>query len=41
MGNIHKNFKQYNPNEKRKILVAFDDIVSDRHSNKKFNSIVT
>ena len=30
-----------NPNKKRKILIAFDDITADMLSNKKRNSVVT
>ena len=29
-----------NPNKKRKILIAFDDMIADMLSNKKLNSIV-
>ena len=41
MDDIYKNIKEYNPNRKRKILIVFDDIISDMLSNKKLNSIVT
>ena len=26
---VHKNIEKYNPNKKRKILVAFDDMIAD------------
>ena len=38
--NIYKNIEEYNPNKKRKILIAFDDMIADMLSNKNFNSIV-
>ena len=41
MDNIYKNIDEYNPNKKRKILIVFDDIISDMLSNKKLNPIVT
>ena len=33
--------EEYNPNRKRKILIVFDDMIADMHSNKKLNPIVT
>ena len=36
-----KNIKEYNPNEKRKTLMVFDDKIADMLSNKKLNPIVT
>ena len=41
MGDIYKNIVEYNPNKKREILFAFDDIIADILTNKKFNSVVT
>ena len=41
MDNIYKNIEEYNPNKKRKIFVAFDDMVADMLNNKKLNPIVT
>ena len=41
MGNIYKTIEEYNQNKKRKILIAFDDVIADMFSNKKRNSIVT
>ena len=35
MNNIYKNIEEYNPNNKRKTLVVFDDIILDMLSNKK------
>ena len=41
MEDIYKNIEDYNPNKKRKILIAFDDMITDMRSNKKLNPIVT
>ena len=41
MGDIYKNIEEYNPNQKCKILTAFDDIIADMLSNKKLNPVVT
>ena len=41
MDNIYENIEEYNPNEKRKILIVFDYIIADMLCNKKFNPIVT
>ena len=41
MDDIYKNIERYNPNRKRKILIVFDDMISDMLSNKKLNPIVT
>ena len=41
MDDIYKNIKEYNPNEKRKLLIVFDHTIADMLSNKKLNSIVT
>ena len=41
MDNIYKNIEEYNPANKRKILIALDDVITGILSNKKFNSIVT
>ena len=40
MDNIYKNIEEYKPNKKRKILIAFDDMIADMLSNKKLNPIV-
>ena len=36
---IYKNIEEYNPNKKRKILIIFDDMIADMHSNKIFCKI--
>ena len=41
MDDIYKNIDEYNPNKKRKILIAFGDMIADMLSNKKLNPVVT
>ena len=41
MSGIYTNFKDSNPNKKRKLYVAFDDVIADMLSNTKLNPIVT
>ena len=41
MDNIYKNIVDYNPNKKRKILIVFDDMITDMHSNEKLEKTVT
>ena len=41
MDDIYKNIKEYNPNEKCKILIVFDEMIADMLSNKKTDPIVT
>ena len=41
MDNIYENIKEYNPNKKRKMLIAFDNMIADMLRNKKLNLIVT
>ena len=36
MDDIYKNIEEYNPNKKRKMLIVFDDMLS----NKKLNPMV-
>ena len=40
MDGIYKNIKEYNPNKKCKILIVFDDMITDMLSNKSLNPIV-
>ena len=40
MDAIYKNIEEYNPNRKRKISIAFDYIITDILTNKKFNLTV-
>ena len=41
MQNVYKNIENYNPGKKRKILIVFDDMISDMINNKKLNPIIT
>ena len=41
MNDIYKNIEEYNPNNKLKNLIVFDDIITDMITNKKLNPIVT
>ena len=41
MQDVYKNFEDYNPIKKRKILIVFDDMIADMISNNKLNPIVT
>ena len=41
MDDIYKNSEESNPNKKRKILIAFDDMIDDMLCNKKPNRTVT
>ena len=34
MDDIYKNIEDYNPNQKRKILIIYDDVIADMLSNK-------
>ena len=40
MYDIYKNIEEYNPNESRKLLIAFNDRIADMISNKKLDSAV-
>ena len=41
MQDIHKNIDDYNLRKKRKVLIVFDDMITDMINNKKLDSIVT
>ena len=41
MDDIYKNIEKYNPNQKRKMLIIFDDMTSHMLSNIKRNPVVT
>ena len=40
MDDVYENINNYTPNRKRKILIVFDDMISDIMINKKFQSII-
>ena len=35
MDDIYENIEVYNPNKERKLLIVFDDMISDIFSNKE------
>ena len=41
MDDIYNNSENHNPNKKPKILTGFGDMITDMHSNKNLNPIVT
>ena len=41
MKNFCKNIEEYNPNNKRKILIVFNNTIADVLSNEKINLMVT
>ena len=41
MSDVYKNIEDYNPDNKRKVLIVFDDMMADMINNKKLNPIVT
>ena len=40
MDGVYNNIDDYNPERKRKILIAFDNILADIITNKKFQTII-
>ena len=40
MHDVYKNIDDYNPDKENKILIVFDDMITDMINNKKLNSIV-
>ena len=41
MHDVYKNIDEYNSDKENKILIVFDDMITDMIHNKKLNSIVT
>ena len=41
MQDVYKNIEEYNLGKKRKILIAFDDMIAGIINNKKINPVVT
>ena len=41
MDDIYENIEEYNSNKKHKVLIVFDDMISDVLRNKKLSPIVT
>ena len=40
MNDVYNNIDDYNPRRKRKILIAFDDMMADIMTRKKFQAII-
>ena len=40
MDDIYENINDYNPGRKRKILIVFNDTITDIMSNNKFQAII-
>ena len=40
MDDTYRNTEEYNPKNKRKILIVFNDMIADMLSNKKLNPVV-
>ena len=40
MDDVYNNIDDYNPKRKRKILIAFDDMIADIMTNKTFQAII-
>ena len=40
MDDVYSNIDNCNPRKKRKILIAFDDVIADIMNNKKFQAII-
>ena len=38
---IYNNIEEYSPNKKQKVLIIFNDMITDMLSNEKLNPIVT
>ena len=36
---VYKNIEDYNPNKKREILIALDDMIADMINNKRLNPV--
>ena len=41
MEDVYKNIENYNPGKKCKILIVFDDMITEMINNKKLNTLVT
>ena len=41
MDDIKESTEKYNPNRERKILIIFNDMITDMLSNKKLQKIIT
>ena len=40
MQDVYKNIEEYNIDKRRKILIVFDDVITDMVNDKKLNRVV-
>ena len=40
MDEVYEKIDEYNPSKKTEILIAFDDMIADIMTNKKFQAII-
>ena len=40
MVDVYNNIDDYNPKREKKILIAFDDMIADIMTNKRFKAII-
>ena len=40
MDDVYENIHDYNPNRRRKILIVFDEMITDIMTNKNFQAII-
>ena len=40
MDDVYNNINNYKPTRKRKVLIVFDDMITDIMTNKKFQAII-
>ena len=41
MSDVYRNIEDYNPDQKRKVLIVFDDMNTDMINNKRLNPVLT
>ena len=41
INDVYENLEGYNPTEKKRVLILFDDMIADMESNKTLSPIVT
>ena len=40
MDDVYENIDEYNPTRKKKVSIAFDDMIADIMTNKKFQAVM-
>ena len=41
IGDVYENLEDKNPTRKGRVLIAFDDMIADKGSNKQLSPIIT